>query len=452
MADAVHRSCLSSCHSSLSFSSQLIPVVTKDSTLNLPQDLLLFSSPFLRSLLPSSPCSSPALFLPDCSSSDLNHLVSLLQYGISSSPLTLSKLLVTSRRVESTASMLGLPLSESLAPLATPSPSLPLAPLLSRDSGISSPNLRVRQDLLDQAKQESEYYEEEEDKLTEPRSEEEEESVHELAAGDDMDENIADDLGDIANTSLSLEGNLFKDVRVTKLLTNKNAKRVKNIEGAEEEPLVKKIKREGGRAEDFNLDISSDEEETDFPFYKFSCELCEIALQSEETLFMHMLNDHFSVRLREENKNSLESGACYECYTEFADQNQLIIHLAKKHDKLNKLLEEYSLQRIEVAEEVSDEEEDERSGLEEEENVNLNASERVEREQKYGCTQDLIDDIDQLIGGATQDDVKTGEGSSESISRDNEAKPKVEKEPKVEGSRIPLQAAKPAISQRRRNF
>jgi len=334
--------------------------------------------------------------------------------------------------------MLGLPLSESLAPLATPSPSLPLAPLLSRDSGISSPNLRVRQDLLDQAKQESEYYEEGEgDRSTEPRSEEE--AGHGLSGEDNMeDDNIADDLGDIENTSLSLEDNEdpFKDARVY----------VINFEGAEEEPLAKKIKREEGRAEDFNLNKSSDEEESepDLPFYKFSCELCEIALQSKETLFMHMLNDHFSVRLREGNKNSLESGACYECYTEFSGQDQLITHLAKKHDKLNKLLEEYGLQRIEVAEE------DERSGLEEEENVNLNGCEKVKKEKKYGCTQDLINDIDQLIGGASQDDVRTGEGSSAGSSGDHQAKSKVEKEPKVGGSKSPLLAAKPAVSQRQK--
>jgi len=327
--------------------------------------------------------------------------------------------------------MLGLPLSESLAPLATPSPSLPLAPLLSRDSGISSPNLRVRQDLLDQSKQESEYYEGEEDKSTDQRYEEE--SDYDLAAGDDMDENIANDLGDIVNASLSLEGTPFKDARVTKLATQKKVKRAQNIEGDEEQPLIKKIKREGGRAEDFNLDISSDEEEPDFPFYKFSCELCEIALQSEETLFMHMLNDHFSVRLREENKNSVVSAACYECYTEFSDQDQLIIHLAKKHDKLNKLLEEYGLQRIELAKEVSDEEEDERCGLKEEENVNLKGNVREKKEKKYGCTQDLINDIDQLIGGADQDDASTKEGSTsrESISRDHEAKSKVEKDSKA---------------------
>ena len=309
--------------------------------------------------------------------------------------------------------MLGLPLSESLAPLATPSPSLPLAPLLSRDSGISSPNLRVRQDLLDQAKQESEG---EEDRSTEPRSEEEG-AGHGLSGGDDMeDENIADDLGDIENESLSLEDNEdpFKDARV----------HIYNIEGAEEEPSAKKIKREEGRLEDFNLDKSSDEGdgEPDLPFYKFSCELCEIALQSKETLFMHMLNDHFSVRLREGNKNSLKSGACYECYTEFSDQDQLITHLAKKHGKLNKLLEEYGLQRIDMAEE------DEMSGLEEEENANLNGSEKVKKEKKYGCTQDLINDIDQLISGAAQNEVGTGEVSSAGSSRDHQAKSKVEKE------------------------
>jgi len=341
--------------------------------------------------------------------------------------------------------MLGLPLSESLAPLATPSPSLALAPLLSRDSGISSPNLRVRQDLLKQAKEESEYYEEEGDRSTEPRSEEEE-SAHHLADGDYIDENMADDLGDIVNASLSLEdyGDPFKDAGVSKHQTHKEAKRARNIEGAGEEPLNKKIKKEKGSADDFTLNISSAEEEgePDLPFYEFSCELCEIALQSKDTLFMHMLNDHFSDELRRGNKNSLESGACYECYTEFSDRDQLITHLAKKHDKLNKLLEEHSLKRIEMGQEEGDEE----SGLEDLEEENGSVARKGVKKEKYGCTQDLIDDIDQLIGKAPHNDVRTGKESTSGAVRDREAKFKVGKEPEVGGSRIPLPA------KRRRKF
>ena len=104
----------------------------------------------------------------------------------------------------------------------------------------------MRQDLLEQAKQESEYIEEEEDRLTEPRSEEEE-SAHDLDHGDYIDENMADDLGDIVNDSLSLEDN-FTDAGVSSHLTQKEAKRARNIEETGEEPLSKKIKREGGRA------------------------------------------------------------------------------------------------------------------------------------------------------------------------------------------------------------
>jgi len=303
----------------------------------------------------------------------------------------------------------------------------------------------VRQDLLEQAKQESEYNEEkEEDRLTEPRSEEEE-SAQDLADGDYIDENMADDLGDIVNDSLSLEDN-FTDAGVSSHLTQKEAKRARNIEETGEEPLSKKIKREGGRADDFNIS-SEEDDEPDLAFYMFNCELCDIALQSKDTLFMHMLNDHFSGRLRQGNKNSLESGACYECYTEFSDQDKLITHLAKKHDKLNNLLEEYGLQRIEVGQEEGDE----GSGSEdlEEENVNLNGSEGVKMEKKYGCTQDLINDIDQLIGKAAQDDVTTGKECTAGAARDRESKSKVGKEPEVGGSRIP-QLAKPALSQRRK--
>jgi len=303
----------------------------------------------------------------------------------------------------------------------------------------------VRQDLLEQAKQESEYNEEkEEDRLTEPRSEEEE-SAQDLADGDYIDENMADDLGDIVNDSLSLEDN-FTDAGVSSHLTQKEAKRARNIEETGEEPLSKKIKREGGRADDFNIS-SEEDDEPDLAFYMFNCELCDIALQSKDTLFMHMLNDHFSGRLRQGNKNSLESGACYECYTEFSDQDKLITHLAKKHDKLNNLLEEYGLQRIEVGQEEGDE----GSGSEdlEEENVNLNGSEGVKMEKKYGCTQDLINDIDQLIGKAAQDDVTPGEECTTGAARDQESKSKVGKEPEVGGSRIP-QLAKPALSLRRK--
>ena len=259
MAGVVHRACLADCHGSLSLS-PLVPVVTKDSTLNLPRDLLLFSSPFLRTLLPSSACSSPALYLPDCSASDLNHLISLLQNGVSSA-LPLSNLLVTSRRVESIAAMLGLPLGESLVPLVnnSPSPSVPLAPQLSRDSGISSPNLRVRQDLIEQVKQEKEdnlmEEEVEGDRSTEPRSETE--HYHEDEGQDMLDDNIAEDLGDIADTSLNLD-DFEDDTAASDAMMSKD-----NVNEAQEEP------------------------------FRHICEICEISLQTNEKLFTHLLNDHF---------------------------------------------------------------------------------------------------------------------------------------------------------------
>ena len=85
---ALHTSTLSSCYSSLTSTSPLLPVVTMDTTLLLPRDLLLLASPLLRSLLPSSPCasSSSSLLLPDCRSADLQHLLSLLSQG-SSQPI-----------------------------------------------------------------------------------------------------------------------------------------------------------------------------------------------------------------------------------------------------------------------------------------------------------------------------------------------------------------------------
>ena len=258
MAGVVQRACLADCHGSLSLS-PLIPVVTKDSTLNLPRDLLLFSSPFLRTLLPSSACSSPALYLPDCSASDLNHLISLLQNGVSSA-LPLSNLLVTSRRVESIAAMLGLPLGESLVPLVnnSPSPSVPLAPQLSRDSGISSPNLRVRQDLIKKVKQEKEdnvmEEEVEGDRSTEPRSDAE--HNHEDEGQDMLDDNIAEDLGDIADTSLNLD-DFEDDTAASDAMMSKD-----NVNEAQEEP------------------------------FRHICEICEISLQTNEKLFTHLINDH----------------------------------------------------------------------------------------------------------------------------------------------------------------
>jgi len=355
MAGVVQRACLADCHGSLSLS-PLIPVVTKDSTLNLPRDLLLFSSPFLRTLLPSSACSSPALYLPDCSASDLNHLISLLQNGVSSA-LPLSNLLVTSRRVESIAAMLGLPLGESLVPLVnnSPSPSVPLAPQLSRDSGISSPNLRVRQDLIEQVKQEKEdnvmEEEVEGDRSTEPRSETE---------GQDMlDDNIAEDLGDIADTSLNLD-DFEDDTAASDAMMSKD-----NVNEAQEEP------------------------------FRHICEICEISLQTNEKLFTHLLNDHFYVKLVEGNKNSVTSKACYECYTDIPNQDKLIKHLASKHGKLNNLLDEHGFKRVEVEDcESSDEEQDVQEPID----TVIKKEER--RKRKYGNTQDLLNNIDLLIGGA----------------------------------------------------
>ena len=84
---------------------------------------------------------------------------------------------------------------------------------------------------------------------------------------------------------------------------------------------------------------------------------------------------------------------------------------------------------------MGQEEGDEGSGSEdlEEENVNLNGSEGVKKEKKYGCTQDLINDIDQLIGKAAQDDVTTGKECTAGAARDRESKSKVGKEPEVGG-------------------
>ena len=366
MAGVVHRACLADCHGSLSLS-PLIPVVTEDSTLNLPRDLLLFSSPFLRTLLPSSACSSPALYLPDCSASDLNHLISLLQNGVSSA-LPLSNLLVTSRRVESIAAMLGLPLGESLVPLVnnSPSPSVPLAPQLSRDSGISSPNLRVRQDLIDpqdlieQVKQEKEdnvmEEEVEGDRSTEPRSDAE--HYHEDEGQDMLDDNIAEDLGDIADTSLNLD-DFEDDTAASDAMMSKD-----NVNEAQEEP------------------------------FRHICEICEISLQTNEKLFTHLLNDHFYVKLVEGNKNSVTSKACYECYTDIPNQDKLIKHLATKHGKLNNLLDEHGFKRVEVEDwESSDEEQDVEEPVD-------TVIKKETRKRKYGNTQDLLNNIDLLIGGA----------------------------------------------------
>ena len=361
MAGVVHRACLADCHGSLSLS-PLIPVVTKDSTLNLPRDLLLFSSPFLRTLLPSSACSSPALYLPDCSASDLNHLISLLQNGVSSA-LPLSNLLVTSRRVESIAAMLGLPLGESLVPLVnnSPSPSVPLAPQLSRDSGISSPNLRVRQDLIEQVKQEKEDNlideEVEGDRSTEPRSDAE--HNHEDEGQDMLDDNIAEDLGDIADTSLNLD-DFEDDTAASDAMMSKD-----NVNEAQEEP------------------------------FRHICEICEISLQTNEKLFTHLLNDHFYVKLVEGNKNSVNSKACYECYTDIPNQDKLLRHLATKHGKLNNLLDEHGFKRVEVEDwESSDEEQDVQ------EPIDTVIKKEKNRKRKYGNTQDLLNNIDLLIGGA----------------------------------------------------
>ena len=61
----------------------------------------------------------------------------------------------------------------------------------------------------------------------------------------------------------------------------------------------------------------------------------------------------------EGNKNSVNSKACYECYTDIPNQDKLLRHLASKHGKLNNLLDEHGFKRVEVEDcESSDEEQD----------------------------------------------------------------------------------------------
>ena len=96
----------------------------------------------------------------------------------------------------------------------------------------------------------------------------------------------------------------------------------------------------------------------------------------------------------EGNKNSVNSKACYECYTDIPNQDKLIKHLATKHGKLNNLLDEHGFKRVEVEDwESSDEEQDvlEPVGT---------VIKKENRKRKYGNTQDLLNNIDLLIGGA----------------------------------------------------
>ena len=259
--------------------------------------------------------------------------------------------------------MLGLPLGESLVPLVnnSPSPSAPLAPQLSRDSGISSPNLRVRQDLIEQVKQEKEdnlmEEEVEGDRSTEPRSETE--HYHEDEGQDMLDDNIAEDLGDIADTSLNLD-DFEDDTAASDAMMSRDS-----VNEAQEEP------------------------------FRHICEICEISLQTNEKLFTHLLNDHFYVKLVEGNKNSVNSKACYECYTDIPNQDKLLRHLATKHGKLNNLLDEHGFKRVEVEDwESSDEEQDVQ------EPIDTVIKKEKNRKRKYGNTQDLLNNIDLLIGGA----------------------------------------------------
>ena len=102
-----------------------------------------------------------------------------------------------------------------------------------------------------------------------------------MDAENEMYENIAEDH--------------VRDIRVSQPQTHQ--KRALNNEKAVElpQPLAKKTKREGGMEGDFYS-------EEYLPVYKFTCEVCEIALQCKETLFMHMLKDHFEVEVSDKDE------------------------------------------------------------------------------------------------------------------------------------------------------
>ena len=96
----------------------------------------------------------------------------------------------------------------------------------------------------------------------------------------------------------------------------------------------------------------------------------------------------------EGNKNSVNSKACYERYTDIPNQDKLIKHLATKHGKLNNLLDEHGFKRVEVEDwESSDEEQDVQEPID-------TVIKEEKRKRKYGNTQDLLNNIDLLIGGA----------------------------------------------------
>ena len=98
-----------------------------------------------------------------------------------------------------------------------------------------------------------------------------------MDAENEMYENIAEDHDGIYP---------FRDIRVSQPQTHQ--KKALNNEKAVKlpQPLAKKTKRERGREGDFY----SEEE------------VCEITLQCKETLFMHMLKDHFEVEVSDKDE------------------------------------------------------------------------------------------------------------------------------------------------------
>ena len=168
-----------------------------------------------------------------------------------------------------------------------------------------------------------------------------------------------------------------------KFILQTHAKKIQDDE-SNYYPEAKRIKQEQPTVESEPDEESGDDSKD----WLYSCNMCDTHMQGEDTLFMHTLNIHcrrrrqgqdylpltmgesleIRTRMRRASTNSCRFLACYECMDgqEFSTELEVMVHMARRHDGHIKVQEGMGLDRIEVEQEVVEED------IEDEEELPMN--------------------------------------------------------------------------------
>ena len=270
--------------------------------------------------------------------------------------------------------------SPSLSCSPQPSPSFP--PVTGRNSGFCSPNLDRQQVKREQEEELEEHHDEQEEELDFLMP-----TMSQASDMSDIEEN--EELEQMDQDDYDVDGINPEDAKETihldevEVLLQTHPKKRQDDE-SNYYPEAKRIKQEQPTVESEPDEESGD----DSGDWLYSCNMCDTHMQGEDTLFMHTLNIHcrrrrqgqdylpltmgesleIRTRMRRASTNSCRFLACYECMDgqEFSTELEVMVHMARRHDGHIKVQEGMGLDRIEVEQEVVEED------IEDEEELPMN--------------------------------------------------------------------------------